>query len=153
MLLTLSDIAYHAYKIAMIEIETALTNLPYVAEACIVRMPDYDAKELVGAILRINSLANGDTIDLARIRADLSRTLAVYKLPVLVRYLAEVEELPRTHSEKVIKKGLLQKFFGIDALITHDYSFTGTEYLPSKGVDAAGEVQPWDWSGEVRGSE
>lgn len=152
-------IGYHAYKVSILEVETALANLPYIAEAHIVSIPDYDAKELIGAIVRIkdpainhNDAAASDRY-LDRIRTDLSHILAPYKLPVLVRYLTEDEQVPRTHSSKVIKRGLVQTFLGIDGLITPDYVWPRTEYLPSKGVDAAGELQPWDWSGKVRGSE
>ncbi|KAM4055712.1 AMP-binding enzyme [Hirsutella rhossiliensis] len=99
------------FRIPASTVESSLADLPYVAEACIVGVPDYAAIQLCGAVVRLRSQVESQ-ITLARIRCDLAASLAAYMLPTLLRVLKEDEELPRTASGKLLKRQILRDYFG-----------------------------------------
>ena len=153
-------ISFNSYFIPIIELETSLTDLPYISEAFVIGAPDHEVKEVPAAIVRLKkpnqpiaaeetkTSTVGQDFTLKRIREDLLPTLAAYKLPVLLRILPDGEDVPRTHSDKVTKRGLLKQYFNISdsEFVSPDYSEPGVEYWGSKQEDSV-QVRPWDWSG------
>jgi acyl-CoA synthetase (AMP-forming)/AMP-acid ligase II len=90
-------------NISASEVEEVLFELPDIEDAAVVPVPDPDREEEVKAYI---VLAEGITQEQAtpeRIIEHCSRHLAKFKLP---RYIAYVDELPYTASEKVAKHKL-----------------------------------------------
>jgi malonyl-CoA/methylmalonyl-CoA synthetase len=84
-----------------------------VSEACIIGVPDNDARNLCGAVIRVRQedASEYPEVTLARIRLDLHNKLATYMLPTLLRKLANDETLPYTSSGKVARQETLRQFF------------------------------------------
>lgn len=126
-------------------------ELPYVSEACVLNVLDYEAQGLATALIRLrkSTLCQEDhsKIDLRKIREDLSSTLELYKLPTMLRILRDGEELPRTDSEKVLKSKALEKFFHLSGYRPRDYCVEGVECW-STLVDTSLYKRPWDYGAE-----
>lgn len=88
-----------------------MTELPYIAEACVVAVPIHDAKQLCGAVVRLNGSVSAGEITLARIRYDLQGNLETGMLPTLLRPMTRGEELPRTATGKPVKRQVIEDFF------------------------------------------
>lgn len=147
------DVFFHGYRIATLEVENSLIDLPYIAEAYVVGVPDYEAKELCAALIRIRKNAiSEDQLSLAQIRTDLSQGLPTYKLPMLLRILKGGEEVPMTISQKPIRREIVKQYFGVT---DHQY-WSGED--PTPGVQSwgnapeqiAAKTRPWDWCGLQR---
>ena len=95
------------YKISTPEIERACLDLPYVQEIAIAGVDDEEFGQRVGAILRTKS--DVTTISLERLRGDLRKELAPYKLPTLLKVVEG--ELPKGGTGKVQKKMLGRDIF------------------------------------------
>jgi malonyl-CoA/methylmalonyl-CoA synthetase len=146
----LPDVFFHGYRISSLRVENCLTDLPYVADAYVVGVPDHEAKELCGAFIR---LAKGtlpqEQVNLAKIRADLSSTLSTYMLPTLLRIMKDGEEVPRTTSQKPIKKRIVKEFFAADCW-SADEPTPGVESWGNQPDQVEAKTRAWDWCGLQR---
>ncbi|KAL4944310.1 hypothetical protein BDV06DRAFT_220464 [Aspergillus oleicola] len=120
-------IQFYYLSIPVLDVEKHLLCLPYISEAYILPVLDRKARGLPAALVRLNCPNPNKSINLARIREDLSKTLEAYKLPALLYILKDEDEVPRSASEKVLKVQALQKFFGIRGLRSADYAVDGVE--------------------------
>lgn len=134
-------ISFNSYKITIVELETSLVDLPYISEAFVVGAPDYEVNEIAAAIIRLqkpyqllvaddgtkSSAGGREGVTLRRIREDLLATLPAYKLPRPLRILSDEEDVPRTRSDKVIKKYLLKLYFNVSEFVSPEYSEPGVE--------------------------
>ncbi|RAL08710.1 class I adenylate-forming enzyme family protein [Aspergillus homomorphus CBS 101889] len=128
----------YAYRVPVIPVENGLLNLPYVAEAVIVAVPDSACANQLGALLR---LRQGDNqLSLSQLRADLANSLPAYTLPTKLRILHEGETVPRTATGKVNKK---------DALATY-FIGSAAKNVETCAPHTKGQNEPtkaWDWAG------
>ncbi|RFU29333.1 hypothetical protein B7463_g7018, partial [Scytalidium lignicola] len=158
---TIDFILFYGYRIPVLELEQSLMELPYISEAFVIGAPDHEAKELPAAIVRLgvqyHSVHMSETgapaekqITLKRIRNDLSATLAIDKLPAILRILREGDDVPRTPSEKPIKRGLLKQFFNISDFVPLNYCEPGVEYWGNQPEQVLSQTRPWDWCGLQR---
>ncbi|KJZ74545.1 hypothetical protein HIM_06141 [Hirsutella minnesotensis 3608] len=122
----------HILRIPIVDVESSLMDLPYIAEACVIGVPNYTTIQLCGALVRLKKHTQ-QQITLARIRSDLSASLPLYMLPCVLRLLKEGEHLPRTHSGKLIKKDILKEYFG------------NADGLPTSGVSPDINVEQCAW--------
>jgi malonyl-CoA/methylmalonyl-CoA synthetase len=144
-------ILFLGYRIPIIELESSLMDLPYIAEAYVTAAPDHEARELAAAIVRLQKgCEDQGPITLSKVRKDLSQYLPTYKLPAILRVLDESEEIPRTASGKPIKRDFLKQFFGIQGFIPPGYSWPRTEYWGNQPEQVLAEMKPWDWCGLQR---
>ena len=104
------------YKISATEVERACMNLPYVGEVAVLGVPDEEFGERVAAVVfpkfpptAICNIGDDTKLTIDRLRSDLRTELAPYKLPTLLRVVAE--ELPKGGTGKVQKKILGPKMF------------------------------------------
>lgn len=98
----------------MLEVETRLLKLPYISEAYVLPIMDYEARQLVAAVIRLKDEVSNDVrseVNLRKIRDDLALTTESYKLPRALRVLQEGEKIPMTPSEKVRKNEIREKYF------------------------------------------
>ncbi|KAM0390384.1 hypothetical protein ACHAQC_007553 [Fusarium culmorum] len=127
------------FKIPIVEVETRLSELSFVTEACIVSIPDRDVGNRVAALVRFSPGFDGN---LAIIRDALSEDLALYNLPTALRVLAPGEVIPATDAGKVVRQNVVQQYF----TPTGDY-----ELAPSVEVWDLSQKQhkakAWDWNG------
>ncbi|POR37072.1 Acyl-CoA synthetase family member 3, mitochondrial [Tolypocladium paradoxum] len=147
---TADYVFFHGYRIQSIRVEDALTNLPYVSDACVVGVPDHEAKELCGALIRPRHDVPKDEISLARVRADLSESLPAYMRPYLLRVMDAGEEVPYTVSLKPIKREILKRFFGITDYWSVEDPTPGVESWGNQPAQLEAETKPWDWCGLQR---
>ncbi|KAH8432956.1 ANL family adenylate-forming protein [Aspergillus melleus] len=130
--------------IPLIEVESAVAQLPYVDEAYILAVPDCDTQTRVGALLRVKS--GWKDLTLETLRKDLSTGLSTYKLPTLLYLLQGDEQVPRTLSGKLSIKETLRMFFACSG----DH---WTVKLPERvekwdlSVLKKERKRAWDWSG------
>ncbi|CAM1509752.1 Fc.00g000870.m01.CDS01 [Cosmosporella sp. VM-42] len=142
---------FHGYRISTLRVQNSLTDLPYISDAYVVGVPDHEAKELCGAVLRIKKDAvNTEQVSLARIRLDLMGGLPTYMLPVLLRILSDEEDVPRTVSQKPIKKRILQELFGITDYWSVDNPNPKVESWGNQPEQIQAKTRPWDWCGLQR---
>ncbi|OBT53698.1 hypothetical protein VE04_06328 [Pseudogymnoascus sp. 24MN13] len=143
-------VLFGVFRISALVVESSLMDLPYISEACVVAVPDNDAKQLCGAVIRLErgTMPIGQ-ITLARIRSDLQSSLAPFMLPALLRILEDKEELPRTVSGKPIKRQILMDFFGaVDGGLAENIPPRVERYNKLMTVEA--QAKPWDWCGLQR---
>lgn len=91
-------------NIAAIEVEAVLRDLPEVEEAAVVAVPDPLRREEVKAYLKLRAGLRKEDVPPDKVFAHCERRLAKFKIP---RYLAYVEDFPRTPSRKIAKKVLV----------------------------------------------
>jgi malonyl-CoA/methylmalonyl-CoA synthetase len=113
-------------------------NLPYVAEAVIVAVPDIACANQLGALLQLRPGAS--QLSLSQLRTDLANSLPAYILPTKLRILQEGETVPRTATGKVNKKDTLAKYFLGGAAESVETCAPHT-----KGQN--GPTKAWDWAG------
>lgn len=111
------------YKISALDVEREILALPYCGEVIVVRVPDQEFGERVGAVMTIREGHSLRHLSIDRLRQDLRQHMASYKLPTLLRIVDG--ELPKTASGKVLKKVL------------------GPQLFPYPGWDTDEEVQIW----------
>ncbi|KAJ9618509.1 hypothetical protein H2203_009106 [Taxawa tesnikishii (nom. ined.)] len=114
------------YKISALDIEREILGLPYISEVTVVGVPDEEFGQRVAAavVLRSNVLPpthDGrdhrlqpvtSSLDIEKLREDLSDRLARYKMPTLLTILEG--EIPKTATGKVSKKLLGPQLFPPD---------------------------------------
>lgn len=150
-------ILFRHYRIPSVQVEVALTALPYVTEACVLGVPDHEAKQICAAVVRLTrdqeelqSRNGAHRIDLARLRTDMNETLPKWMLPVLVKILEPGEEMPQTVSQKPIKKQIIKACFGVDESWSAENEVPGVEYWGSMPSPEEADTKPWDWQGLQR---
>jgi crotonobetaine/carnitine-CoA ligase len=92
-------------NIAAREVEAVLRGLPQVVEAAAVPVPDDSRGEEVKAYVVLQPGLDPGTVPPERILAHCAANLARFKVP---RYIAYVDRLPKTASEKIAKQALIQ---------------------------------------------
>ncbi|GBF62074.1 malonate--CoA ligase [Trichophyton mentagrophytes] len=111
-------------KVGTLELEDKLSELPYLAEAYVVAVPDMEILHRVAVIARLNPSFKEEEANslgpdgkptsnmLFKVRRDLTELkVAQYKLPTLLRVLKDDDVIPRTTTDKVIRKKVIQIFF------------------------------------------
>ncbi|KAM5486029.1 hypothetical protein McanCB56680_001722 [Microsporum canis] len=110
-------------KVGTLELEDRLAELPYISEASVVAVPDMEVLNRVAVVARIKPSFQGESTNgtdqggmptdmLFKIRRNLTElNVALYKLPTLLRILQDDEIIPRTTTDKVIRKKVIQAFF------------------------------------------
>lgn len=91
-------------NIAAREVEAVLNELDEVVESAIVPVPDPQRGEEVKAYVRLKEGLSQDDCPPARILEHCAAQLAKFKLP---RYIAYVEDFPRTPTRKIAKQRML----------------------------------------------
>lgn len=128
-------------------------RLPYISEAYVLSVLDYENQGLAAALIRLKKAKEAEemdlNIDLQKIREDLSLTLELYKLPAFLRILQADDEVPQTGSGKPLKKAILGKYFQISGYRDRDYAVHGVE-IWSDRTDTTLQRRAWDWEGEER---
>jgi acyl-CoA synthetase (AMP-forming)/AMP-acid ligase II len=97
------------YSVYASEVERAIEQHDDVLEAAVVGLPDERRGQVPGAVVRLRP---GATLDPDAMTAFLAERLAAYKIPV--RWAA-VDELPRTGTDKVRKRDLVEHLTAADA--------------------------------------
>jgi malonyl-CoA/methylmalonyl-CoA synthetase len=107
-----AEIRFYSFRIPVMRVESNLQDLPYISEACVFAAPDPDATELCAAVARLReNNPQGQRNILSRIRADLSKVLPSYMLPIVIRILKDGEEVPKTQSGKTVRRFVWKTFF------------------------------------------
>lgn len=96
------------------EVENALLTLPYVADAIVLPLADTEYKERAAAIVKVNPSANEMTLDTLRDDLTQHTGLMLFKLPTVIYWLQEGEEISLTVNGKISKIDARKKFFGDD---------------------------------------
>ncbi|EPS25150.1 hypothetical protein PDE_00081 [Penicillium oxalicum 114-2] len=133
---------FSTYIVPLLEVEAALTSLPYIAEGYILPVPDETHGQLVGALARLRPgpHLDGPQLTLKRLRADLSPSIPLYKQPTLLRVIVD-EEIPVSGQGKLARNKAIDMYLGPSADPTHLQKWDlGLEMrLPGK--------KAWDWGG------
>lgn len=111
------------YKISALDVEREILALPYCGEVIVVRVPDEEFGERVGAVMTLREGQSLRHLTIDRLRQDLRQHMASYKIPTLLRIVDG--DLPKTASGKVLKKVL------------------GPQLFPYPGWENVKEVQVW----------
>ncbi|KAG8418770.1 hypothetical protein J3459_012039 [Metarhizium acridum] len=143
-------IFFDGYRIPILALEHALDDLPYISEGYIVAVPDHEANELCGALVRVQNTSNDEKVTLARIRSDLSENHATYTLPVVLRILSDDEQVPFTISQKPLRKQAAKKFFLVEDYWSIESPTPGVEYWNNKIENRQHTGRTWDWAGLQR---
>jgi acyl-CoA synthetase (AMP-forming)/AMP-acid ligase II len=91
-------------NIAAQEVEAALRDLPDIEEAAVVPVPDPLRREEVKAYLKLRAGKRPEDLPPEAVFAHCETKLAKFKIP---RYVAYVDDFPRTPSRKIQKKQLI----------------------------------------------
>ena len=91
-------------NIAAIEVEAALRDLPGIEEAAVVPVPDQLRREEVKAYLKLREGLTKEDVPPEKVLAHCEERLAKFKIS---RYVAYVDDFPRTPSRKIQKKVLI----------------------------------------------
>ncbi|KOS16972.1 Malonate--CoA ligase [Escovopsis weberi] len=134
------------------QVEMALTSLPYIASACVLGVPDHEAKEVCAAVVRLAPAtqprqAGPDRVTLAIICEDLRPLIPEYMHPTVLRLIEADEDMPQTITGKPIKRLVVKKFFGVDEYWDAASAGPGVEWNGKMSLHAQGEKKPWVWAG------
>jgi long-chain acyl-CoA synthetase/crotonobetaine/carnitine-CoA ligase len=91
-------------NIAAIEVEAALRDFPGIEEAAVVPVPDPLRREEVKAYLKLREGLTKEDVPPEKVLSHCEERLAKFKVP---RYIAYVDDFPRTPSRKIQKKVLI----------------------------------------------
>lgn len=131
----------------MYEVEARVNKLPSVAEAYALAVPVTNnayTEQRVGVLIRPQPTSQGkkngfcrecntSTLTLEGLRRELAADLPFHMLPTVLQTVEEKEEIPKTVSDKVIRKDAVKRFFE-----------TG-----GGGVKVSPEVEKWDQECQV----
>lgn len=108
-------IRYYGHRIPVLELESHLTDIPSVAEAYVLSIPDAYTCARVGVLVRFeeNSESSKNELGLGYIRAHLADKLTPYKLPTVMRTLQEGESVYKTETDKIMRQKTREKFFPV----------------------------------------
>ncbi|KAI1612556.1 putative AMP-binding enzyme [Exophiala viscosa] len=95
------------YKLSALDIEREILGLDYVSEVMIVGVDDEEFGQRVAAAIVLKP-EGPKTLTLEKLRHDLKDSLAGYKMPTLLRIVAE---LKKNATGKVMKKVLVKELF------------------------------------------
>jgi long-chain acyl-CoA synthetase len=87
------------------EIEAALLTMPCIADCAVFGVPDDEYGETLMAVIEP---VNGERVDIAQIRAELTQKFANYKVPKTIELRAD---LPREDSGKIFKRRLRDPYW------------------------------------------
>ncbi|KAM3438750.1 hypothetical protein MY4824_003052 [Beauveria thailandica] len=142
-------------KVPRLLVELAISSLPYISEAYVLRVPDHQERAVCGAIVRVKA----DKVDpgkqgplsLGKLHADLTGTLPAYMRPYLLRVLNDDEHIPLTDSQKPNKPVMLKQLFGVTDFWNADKPTPGVQVWPMRLATSSNpnstNVQPWDFEG------
>ncbi|KAK0724920.1 hypothetical protein B0H67DRAFT_569137 [Lasiosphaeris hirsuta] len=136
-------VRFHGFKIPVLEVETQLAQLPSVAEACVVSIPDKDASTRVGAIVRLKEGFEHE--NLVSIRNALADKLLYYKLPTALRVLGNGEQIPSIWSGKVARRKVSELFFPVSESGSLPAEIQSWD-IKDKELNG-GPKKAWDWAG------
>jgi acyl-CoA synthetase (AMP-forming)/AMP-acid ligase II len=88
------------------EVENVLKELPGVSEVAVVGVPDPQRVQEVKAYLKLGAGVDRASVDPGAVLAHCARSLARFKWP---RYIAYVDEFPRTPTHKIAKAELVRQ--------------------------------------------
>ncbi|KAJ5987327.1 hypothetical protein N7451_011692 [Penicillium sp. IBT 35674x] len=114
-------VRYNGHKVPMHDVEAYIWKLPYIAEVCALAVPVSNSaftSERVGVLIRLKARdgqvhghCREHNFTLEKLREDLSSELPFPMLPTAMHVLQEGEAIPKTISDKVIRKEAVRKFF------------------------------------------
>ena len=116
-------IRYRGLNVPILEVEEHLLNLSYISEAYVVPVLNvFGGGQQVAAVIRLRkSCVSAGTDDedsaivlnlsLHTLRLNLSVHLAEFKLPTLLRVLADEEDIPRSQAGKTMPREIVSRFF------------------------------------------
>ncbi|KAK2865200.1 hypothetical protein FQN49_003817 [Arthroderma sp. PD_2] len=144
-------------KVGTLELEDKLSELPYISEAAVIAVPDIEVFNRVAVIARMRPSSQGCITSngeghppnmLYKVRRDLTELkVALYKLPTLLRILGDDEIIPRTTTDKVIRKKVIETFFPQSADCKVEDLPKEVLVWDSKNDKKAGPTGLWDWGG------
>ncbi|KAM5475806.1 hypothetical protein McanCB56680_007991 [Microsporum canis] len=138
-------------KVPRIPVEVAISNLPYISEAYVLRIPDHEERAVSGALIRVNDTVKREDMTIEKLHNDLSDALPAYMRPYLLRVLADDEQIPLTDSQKPLKRGMLKQFFGVTDFWNAENPTPGVQIWPMRlamsSIPNARDVKPWDFAG------
>jgi long-chain acyl-CoA synthetase len=88
------------------EIEEALTQLPEIKAAAVIGIPDPHSGEVPMAYVELEEGIDPDSIEQSRIKGELKKGLANFKVP---KHVYVVDELPKNAAGKVLKRILKEQ--------------------------------------------
>lgn len=112
LLLTLSVLHFWGFTVHTGEVESALLSLPYVADAISLPLADTEYKERVAAIVKIRPSSKQPNLDALRNDLTEKTGLMLFKLPTVIYWLQDGEEISLTVNGKISKIDARKKFFG-----------------------------------------
>jgi acyl-coenzyme A synthetase/AMP-(fatty) acid ligase len=92
------------YRVSPIEIESVIASLEEISEVAVFGKNIKDNKTLICAVVITNTI---DEFDEEKIKTKLSKKLAKYKMPHIIK---EIDKLPRTRNGKIRRSILKEKF-------------------------------------------
>ncbi|PHH68333.1 hypothetical protein CDD82_633 [Ophiocordyceps australis] len=137
-------VRFHGFKVPILQVEQALMDLPSIAEACIVAVPDKDASTRVAAAVRFQDGCRA--LSLAQIRTSVSDKLLHYMLPTALRVLRPHDEIPLTIAGKVVRRKVATEFFPVDDGYQLPSSVEVWD-INQKGGGHGEKARAWDWAG------
>lgn len=138
-------------RVPRIRVEEAISSLPYISEAHVLRVPGHETRAICGAVIRIKmNTVPREKMSLKRLHKDLTDTLPAYMPPYLLRILNDDEEVPYTASQKPIKPEILKRFFGVTDFWNAEKPAPGVEVwhqrLSLNSRPDGANPKPWDWA-------
>ena len=98
-----NQIKHMGYRIELEEVETALNQIDYVAQAAVVHGESRGLSKMVAAVITTTS------IDAKQLRADLGQIIPGYMIPNVFHTL---DSLPKNANGKVDRKKITEMYFG-----------------------------------------
>ncbi|KAA8903848.1 hypothetical protein FN846DRAFT_891020 [Sphaerosporella brunnea] len=86
-------------KVSALEVERELLELPQVAETAVVAVPDPDWGQRVAAVVVLSEQGVREGWNLARMREEMKKRVAGYKVPTVMRVVKEIERNQMGKSE------------------------------------------------------
>ncbi|EFR03573.1 hypothetical protein MGYG_06570 [Nannizzia gypsea CBS 118893] len=121
------------------ELEMQLLRLAYIDEVYAVPVPEALVGEHIAALVRLKPGAQEGGLTLAKLREDLlsTSTLPVGYLPTMLRILARREAIPRSYTDKPLRKQIVTEFFLGPSGTVEVGKNLAIEVWQTKGIPAA----------------
>jgi acyl-CoA synthetase (AMP-forming)/AMP-acid ligase II len=94
-------------KLSALEIEREILSLPQIAEVSVVGVDSEQWGQEVSAVVVLSKQGRAEDFDLAKMKAELKKTMAGWKIP---KRMIVLDEIPRNQMGKVNKKTLVKIF-------------------------------------------
>ncbi|KAJ6000799.1 hypothetical protein N7481_001208 [Penicillium waksmanii] len=101
-------------KTPILDVETGLSKLEYISEACVLPVKDPKTGNRVAALVRTR--LDRSQLTLQVLRKDLASHLPAFQLPTVLRVLGDQEHIPRTISGKVARQEANTLYFPQNAV-------------------------------------